>query len=355
MHNNLLYFNKKRNTLYIEITSKCNLNCSYCYNNSKISNSMYLDKEVLKSTINPSIHELGLKTVVLSGGEPFLHPNLSEICSYVHNAGANLTINTNATILSKEIIDEIKIFKPNFQIAIESHEEEVINKYKGGNAYIRMINGIKIIKEHYDIRKLAIRCNLTNELFDSEKLKEYVKFLNELGIKNAYISLMACEGRAQNLSYPTIMYDYKKINDIKKELEEYVSSYDMSFTFPFASASMICPYAQTKTYNGDYFFHVSYNGGVYPCGALLNEDFCLGNIKEEHINDILLGGKMNEFINKSHKRLRNIDSCKNCIVDSVCGKGCISECIKHEDFYGIDGHCKMRKQEIYDILKSKVI
>ena len=64
---------------YIEITSFCNKDCPYCYNDSTID-GIVLNKE-LGFRIIDECHNCGISSISISGGEPFAHPNIYEILS----------------------------------------------------------------------------------------------------------------------------------------------------------------------------------------------------------------------------------------------------------------------------------
>ncbi|MFP4573905.1 MAG: radical SAM protein, partial [Desulfobacterales bacterium] len=65
-------------SLYLYISNACNLNCRHCwiapvYSPSR-KNGHFLQPEYIKKAIQEA-GTLGLRTVKLTGGEPFLHPD----------------------------------------------------------------------------------------------------------------------------------------------------------------------------------------------------------------------------------------------------------------------------------------
>lgn len=104
--------NRTPEELHIELTHLCNSKCITCdiwdYHKryDKTINDELSFKEI-KDFINKSQHLKSVKTVVLSGGEPFLRPDLIDICSLIGEflPQATIGILTNAlnteTVLSK--------------------------------------------------------------------------------------------------------------------------------------------------------------------------------------------------------------------------------------------------------------
>lgn len=72
--------------LHIELTYKCNVSCVMCdlwdFHKRDMENKKELSFEEIKQFVEMSKRLKKLKTVVFSGGEPFLRSDLSDICGY---------------------------------------------------------------------------------------------------------------------------------------------------------------------------------------------------------------------------------------------------------------------------------
>ncbi len=106
----------KINDVYIELTSNCNLRCSFCYNHS---GDMFkeLDFNVIKKLIDYLCMQ-NVKEVFLSGGEPTLYSKIYELIEYLDSKEIDINLVTNGTLLTKINIQELKKIK-NFQISLE--------------------------------------------------------------------------------------------------------------------------------------------------------------------------------------------------------------------------------------------
>ena len=86
--------------IVFEINRRCNLACSVC-------SSRRLDEELPLSLIKKHLAQarrLGIRNVRFTGGEPFLHPRILEILSAARGAGFYTLVNTNATLLTPDLI-----------------------------------------------------------------------------------------------------------------------------------------------------------------------------------------------------------------------------------------------------------
>lgn len=103
--------NKKLNELSeirISITSKCNLSCNYCYDDSSRNNNRKIDLKEIKCAVIEGKKQ-GLVTVSFTGGEPLLEKTrLIDAISYCHDARLKTGILTNGTLVTKQVAEKLK-------------------------------------------------------------------------------------------------------------------------------------------------------------------------------------------------------------------------------------------------------
>lgn len=89
----------------ISITSMCNYQCVFCLKNKNQRNTL-TRKEIFKQ-INDA-ESLGLTRLIISGGDPLLHPDLIEVCEYARDCNFITAIATNGSLLTKELIELLR-------------------------------------------------------------------------------------------------------------------------------------------------------------------------------------------------------------------------------------------------------
>ncbi len=77
--------------VHISITKKCNLNCRKCY--YKGEENPKLVKKIIEDVAASRV-----KAVAIGGGEPMLHPNISDFINFLVESGKIVSITTNGTI-----------------------------------------------------------------------------------------------------------------------------------------------------------------------------------------------------------------------------------------------------------------
>jgi molybdenum cofactor biosynthesis enzyme MoaA len=85
----------------IILTNRCNLHCISCsYPDQRPFR--YVRRETIRRFI-PAMLDAGLRRVMLTGGEPCMHPDFNLIVDDLADAGLDLTLVTNGTYLGRKL------------------------------------------------------------------------------------------------------------------------------------------------------------------------------------------------------------------------------------------------------------
>ena len=85
----------------IEITQKCINNCLHCSSCSTYVTSTMISYEKMKEIVD-DLYVIGVERICLSGGEPFIHPQLLEIVGYISDKGIIVDIYSSGIIGSPQ-------------------------------------------------------------------------------------------------------------------------------------------------------------------------------------------------------------------------------------------------------------
>lgn len=129
----------------LEIIKKCNQKCFYCFNDSGYSQAKdELSLVEWKDSISEIAH-LNYKSVHITGGEPFLHPDITEILQHSIGLGLETTILSNGLRIEKLANDNPSLFSQikTAQISLDSIDPNMHNARRGfRNAYDDAISAI---------------------------------------------------------------------------------------------------------------------------------------------------------------------------------------------------------------------
>lgn len=166
--------------LTIEVTTKCNANCTYCGRDTmkKYTNMpLVLYKEIIDAC---PFAEL----VVPQGiGEPLLHPDIVEMVRYTREKGHRVMFYTNASLLSSQMSRElIEAGLNRLVFSVDAHNRELYEKIRRGLKWDEVENNIMRFHTLRDLlggkTKTAIRICEIEE--NREMMDEIVEFWSEI-------------------------------------------------------------------------------------------------------------------------------------------------------------------------------
>src|SRR5947209_63052 len=85
----------------VELSSHCNMKCSYCPHPNMKRDKGYMTEEVLRACIDRVKAQKGSRLVLHHFGEPLLHPQLEERLEQVAAAGLNIQFSSNSLLLDR--------------------------------------------------------------------------------------------------------------------------------------------------------------------------------------------------------------------------------------------------------------
>lgn len=167
-----------RKKLWIRLTHICNNDCVFCLD-QKNQNGKVIEYAVILEQLRKGRKEK-YERVVLSGGEPTLHPKLKEVIRAAKGMGyAHVQIITNGRMLAypkfaKELkdagLDEITF-------SMHAHTKELLEKItriKG--SHIQAMSGLKNALENKFIVSVDIVINRTNYKYLREIMEFFIRF-----------------------------------------------------------------------------------------------------------------------------------------------------------------------------------
>jgi radical SAM protein with 4Fe4S-binding SPASM domain len=147
---------KKFKKTYIEITSVCNLACTFCPQTKRQSNFIKIDAFTkILDEIKPHTDYIYFHVK----GEPLLHPRIDELLDLSHERGFKVNITTNGTLITKakhKILPKPALRQMNFSLhSFDGHEGS-----KNKEAYITTI--LDFVKEAVATTPLLVSLRLWN-------------------------------------------------------------------------------------------------------------------------------------------------------------------------------------------------
>lgn len=265
----------------IELTSRCNFRCSFCYKNAE-GKGRDIDVEQIEWLKN---HLVGkVKEVRLMGGEPTIHPYFSHIVT-TFAEDFLVSIVTNGSTLYRYPVDVIqKIDNIQFSLYGYSQESYLINAGAEGWENIK-----KSVKSANDALIETKGCvTLSKEVI--ENFENYIKAAIVLGLKRISFGIPSPAGRAQeSYSYDTQnhfseyekRYIYKLMREMKIKYHQQINIIVWQHNVLNKEQNKVAFEQCDKCLDcgaGWYSLVVSEKGHIRPCELLDEKIFDYGNL-----------------------------------------------------------------------------
>lgn len=304
---------KPAEAVYFNITSDCNLSCVYCYKGG-VKKNEYMDPSNALVFLS-SIEKVNPKcNIIITGGEPFLHPELFKLLDLIRQKGFTCSILTNATLINDACVEKLKEYDnlTNIQVSIDGITEAT-HKMTRGNSYAKTMKGINaIIKSNlnYSLAPTIHDKNLS-EVYDIA----HFAFSNNGGFTpNNLRNFPGSDSNGFSLSNSNLTSILEEVEGklVKEFGEDYYQFRKRGFIVKDCDRNnFICGMAHS-------LFEIDFNGDVYPCHLLHTHELKLGNLLVESLEDII------EKVEQSglRKFTYEIEKCSKCQFMSTCGGGC---------------------------------
>jgi heme d1 biosynthesis radical SAM protein NirJ len=171
---------------------KCNLACKHCYANSYNKD---FDGELTLSECLKTVDELksiNVPALILSGGEPLLHPHIFNIAEYAKKQKIYLALSSNGILITPSVADKLKDIDFNYVGVSLDGLAATHDQIRGEvGAFDKSVEGIKNGVSRG--LKMGIRTTLTNTNYN--QIEQMLDLSISLGVEKFYLSHLNYGGR----------------------------------------------------------------------------------------------------------------------------------------------------------------
>lgn len=302
--------------LYLHLTNRCNMRCTYCYNATYRSRALESGVPELSSTeiqlLLDEAASLGVGQVIFTGGEPLMCPDVFSLAQHARNLGLNTALLTNGTLITgKKAIEITDLFNAVI-VSLDSWIKEEHEALRGHNTFDRTVDGIKALIQaghpSIIIRPVITKRNLA-------ALPHFPEFAaRELGC-----------ARFAPVPYLPNNLDEAIELDLFPNFDDYrtaMRAFDSALAKVSGSKPLECDplTVMARCGAGSDIISIGATGDVFPCQALHFPELCGGNLRGQSLEDI----GSNSPVLKSLREMSifDIPKCFDCDVAMICGGAC---------------------------------
>lgn len=171
---------------------RCNLKCKHCY---AVSADHDFPGELSTEQINATMDDLKdyrVPVLILSGGEPLLHPDIFDISRRAKDKGFYVGLSTNGTLIDEQMIGRIAETDYNYVGISLDGVGETHDKFRGETgAFDASLKGVRLCVENGI--KVGLRFTITQD--NASELPALLRLAEEEGVGKFYLSHLNYAGR----------------------------------------------------------------------------------------------------------------------------------------------------------------
>jgi len=317
-------FKDKRNlfSFDLEVTARCNNNCRHCYINLPANDKAVKDKELTLKQIKGIADQaaaLGAFWCLITGGEPFLRQDFTDIYLYLKRKGFLVSVFTNAALITEDHIKLFKKYPPrDIEVTVYGTTKETYeNVTRTSGSFDSFMRGLGLLlknKIKVRFKAMAIRSNVSElpkiAQFCRERTKDYFRFDPFLHLRFDGNAIRNEEIKSERLSAEEIVSieqaDSERFLALEKNCDR-----------------LIVP--EFEHYNCNHLFHcgagngsfsVSYDGLFRLCSSLWHKD-CVCDLKKVALKEAWNGfiPRVRDLRSESKEFL---EKCRKCAIINLC-------------------------------------
>ena len=360
----LHYSADKRPVVVWNIIRRCNLHCVHCYSDSHDRDyEGELSHEEARDVID-QLAEFEIPTVLFSGGEPLLRPDLFELADYAREQGIRCVLSTNGTLITDEVADRIKAGGFAYVGISIDGIGEVHDKFRGKEGcFEESLAAIQRCRE----RDIRVGLRFTINGLNYETLDDVLDLLETRDIPRCCVYHLAYAGRGDRISGHDLTHEQSRdaVLRIFKKAKDF---HDRGITKDILTVDNhtdnVLLYQWVKEHEPeraeDVYEMLKWNGGNQSGVAVCSIDwhgnvhvdqfsmhYTVGNVREQRFADIW-GNPSDPVLQQLRDRKQYLKGrCGACQYQEICnGNLRVRAESAYDDMWAPDPACYLTDEEI---------
>ena len=334
-----------------EVTGACNLRCIHCHAVSGQAAKDELTTDEGKRLIDMIAAESEFRTLIYTGGEPLVRPDIFELLRHSQKAGLANIIATNGTLIDEEMAFKLKDHGVVCHaISLDAADPSVHNMVRNkAGAFDLAMRGIEATRK----AGIMLQTNTTAMEYNMPHLPELIDYADRCGAGIMLMYQLVAVGRGEKIEQATLK---KSAN---QHLSELISEKQKSCSMIIepVAGPQYWPYLlekggirggpllklAEKVFHGCAaargFVYIKANGDVWPCPFV---EVSGGNVRNTGFHQIYHESELFRNLRQREETLKGL--CGECRYKTVCG-GCRGRAQAYTgDYLAEDPRCFMREQ-----------
>jgi SynChlorMet cassette radical SAM/SPASM protein ScmF len=325
----LLDSNPPLTTLYMYIAGSCNLACRHCWIEPNYipsgKNGKFLSLEHAQKAVRQAL-PLGLSSVKLTGGEPTLHPHFRELVTLLDQAGLEITMECNGTLVDEDLAQFLRATQHFKFVSVsldgaDARTNESLRMVPG--SFDRAVQGIR------NLVKVGLRPQLICTLHRGNytQVQAIIELAEALGCSSVKFNRVQSNGRGEQmardegLSLPELLEIHQTILDKTINQSKITVIFDIPLAFNPVSSLQNDVLGRCGIFN---ILGVLSEGELSLCGiGVTTPELIFGQLDVDNLADIWQSTPvLKELRRRIPEELEGV--CGECIHRDFCLGTCIA-------------------------------
>jgi radical SAM protein with 4Fe4S-binding SPASM domain len=329
-----------------EVTARCNLNCIHCHAMGGSADPLELSTDEGKRLIDQIAQVDAFRTLVFTGGEPLVRPDIFELLKHSKAAGLANIIATNGILIDDEMAGKLKENGVVCNaISLDAPDPHVHNSIRQNpEAFELAMRGIEATKK----AGILLQINTTAMEYNMPYLSDLMDFVERQDVGIMLMYQLVAVGNGEKIEKATLK---KNANQSLSELISRKQKTMKTIIEPVAGPQYWPYLLEKKGLKSGYrlklaekvfhgccagrgFVYVKSNGDVWPCPFV---ELSAGNVREKSFREIYEQSEVFKNLRRREETLKG--DCGECRYNRLCG-GCRGRALAYSgDYLAEDPRC----------------
>jgi radical SAM protein with 4Fe4S-binding SPASM domain len=335
-----------------EVTAACNLNCIHCHAASGKPDAHELSTDEGKRLIDQLAEVDGFRTLVYSGGEPLVRPDIFDLLKHSKDVGFANIIATNGILIDEEMAWKLKEHGVVCNaISIDASDPDIHNFVRNSpKAFDLALRAIEATRK----AGILLQINTTAMEYNMENLSDLIDFVDQHEASIMLMYQLVAVGRGGKIERATLK---KSANENLSRLIAQKQKQTRAIIEPVAGpqywpyilekkgiqSGLLIKIAEQVFHGcaaGRGFVYIKANGEVWPCPFV---EVNTGNVREKPFREIYEEAPVFKNLRNRENLLKGL--CGDCRYKKICG-GCRGRAWAYSgDYLAEDPRCFIRSNK----------
>lgn len=265
-----------------ELTARCNFNCPMCYVHLSQEDVDARGKELTAQQwidLARQAKDLGMVSVLLTGGEPFVRKDFFEIFHAIKSMGLLVSINSNGPMLKGKVLQQLIEDPPHrINISLYGGSNDTYRNMCGLDAFDSVVENIRAVKEAGIDVRLNVSITPQNRA-DLQKIHQKGEELGVITKASAYMypsirvngEQYGCGNRLSPEEAASCGMDWDQLRMTREEFNR--RALDMINRVPLEESECLADLEHgVGCRAGSSSFWMTWDGRLLPCGMMPNPE-----------------------------------------------------------------------------------